>query len=112
MNNQKPLVNNSKLSNPPKTKSLCRIGLVFVFLLLFSGCAGAVREVVRVEVLTPPTVLMMETPMPEIRGETNGDLMRWALELRAALRMANTDKAAARAWVKTVKEDFDMGKSE
>ena len=32
--------------------------------------------------------------------ETNGDLAAWAVELRAALRLANEDKKALREWVK------------
>lgn len=43
-------------------------------------------------------MLMLHTPEPVMRGDTNGALGAWAAELRCALRQANADKSALRAW--------------
>ena len=48
--------------------------------------------------MSPPAVLIQTVPEPRLRGKTNGDLAQWALELRAALRLANGDKKALREW--------------
>jgi hypothetical protein len=37
-------------------------------------------------------------------GKTVGDLTQWALDLRGALRLANKDKAALRAWLEERQE--------
>ena len=49
--------------------------------------------------MLPPVVLLQEVPEPKMRGKTNADLLNWALELREALRLANSDKAALRKWI-------------
>ena len=49
--------------------------------------------------LAGPAVYLQDVPEPELRGKTNGDLAAWALELREAVRMGNSDKAALREWV-------------
>lgn len=46
----------------------------------------------------PPAVYLQEVPEPQFHGRTNGDLLNWSLELRQALRQANSDKAALRGW--------------
>lgn len=51
--------------------------------------------------MKPPAVYLQDVPEPQMRGKTNGDLAAWALELREAVRMGNSDKAALRTWVKT-----------
>ncbi|UQZ90709.1 hypothetical protein C4J81_16460 [Deltaproteobacteria bacterium Smac51] len=51
--------------------------------------------------ILPPTVYLQEIPEPQLTGRTNGDLARWALELREALRQANSDKNALRDWLST-----------
>lgn len=48
--------------------------------------------------LSPPPVLLLETPEPVWRGETNSDLLDYLLELRGALRACNTDKRALGEW--------------
>ena len=49
--------------------------------------------------MLPPVVYLQAVPEPELSGRTNAALVEWALELRAALRQANSDKEALRAWV-------------
>ncbi len=53
--------------------------------------------------MRPPAVYLQDVPEPELRGKTNGDLAAWALELRAAVRMGNSDKAALREWAEGVR---------
>ncbi len=48
--------------------------------------------------MTPPAVYLQDVPEPRMRGKTNGDLLAWALELRAAVRLGNADKKALREW--------------
>jgi len=42
---------------------------------------------------------LQEVPEPVFRGKTNSDLLNYAVSLRQALRLANSDKAALREWV-------------
>ena len=76
-------------------------GLALLCLLMLPGCSQP-RVVTQVQTvkLIPPEVLLLETPEPRLAGNTNAALLDYALELRAALRAANTDKAALRAWVR------------
>lgn len=46
--------------------------------------------------VTPPAVLMAETPEPACNATTNGGLLDCWADSRAALRKANADKAAMR----------------
>jgi hypothetical protein len=48
--------------------------------------------------MAPTAVRLQNVPEPKLKGETNGDLAAWALDLRAALRQANADKRALREW--------------
>jgi hypothetical protein len=48
--------------------------------------------------MLPPTVYLQDVQEPPLRGRTNGALAAWAIELREALRQANSDKAALREW--------------
>jgi hypothetical protein len=41
---------------------------------------------------------MQSVPAPEFKDKTNGDLLYHGLELRKALALANSDKAALRDW--------------
>jgi hypothetical protein len=43
-------------------------------------------------------VYLEAVPEPKFTGRRNADLAAWALRLRQALRQANSDKAALRAW--------------
>jgi hypothetical protein len=44
-------------------------------------------------------VYLQDVPEPAMPGKTVGDLTKFAADLRAALRMANADKAALMAWL-------------
>ena len=48
--------------------------------------------------MAPPAVYLQEVPEPRFVGQNNRHLLAWALELREALRLANSDKAALRDW--------------
>lgn len=48
--------------------------------------------------MTPPAALMQQTPAPTMGGRTNGVLLDYALDVRAALDQCNADKAALREW--------------
>ena len=49
--------------------------------------------------MMPPAALLQDVPEPKLRGKTNADLVEWALQLREAVRLLNSDKAALRDWV-------------
>ena len=49
--------------------------------------------------MSPPVLLLQQVPEPKMRGKTNGDLLNWAIELREALRLANSDKRALQGWL-------------
>lgn len=48
--------------------------------------------------MTPPAALMQQTPAPTMSGSTNGALLDYALDVRAALDQCNADKAVLREW--------------
>lgn len=80
---------------------LRRKGSVSLVVLLMSslllGCAPrVVTKVERVEVC-PPVSLTEPTPEPVLQEETWRGVAGLALDLRAALRSANADKASIRA---------------
>ena len=49
--------------------------------------------------MMPPAALLQDVPEPKLRGKTNAVLVEWALQLREAVRLLNSDKAALRDWV-------------
>ena len=55
----------------------------------------------------PPAVYLQDVAEPTLQGNTVGDLSQWALDLRTALRLANSDKAKLREWV----EGFPVDKN-
>ncbi|WP_012612786.1 Rz1-like lysis system protein LysC [Nitratidesulfovibrio vulgaris] len=75
--------------------------------MLCGACSANRREVVAVPEtvrLTPPATLMQETPTPDPPvwdGATNGDLLDYAQDSRAALGRCNADKAGMRKWAGT-----------
>lgn len=89
-----------------KPRAWAGIGWICLCLMTCSGCS-AVKIVRQVETLklAPPAPLLRETATPVLRGNTNRDLLNFALELRAALREANADKAALREWARKAAED-------
>ena len=44
-------------------------------------------------------VYLQDVPEPVLPGKTVADLSQWALDLKAALRLANSDKRALREWL-------------
>jgi hypothetical protein len=47
----------------------------------------------------PPIVYLQDIPEPQLRGRTNADLAAYVLDLREALRQANSDKKNLRDWM-------------
>ena len=77
-----------------------KLGLGLTALALtvcLSACGG--KSCPPARPMMPPADYLQDVPEPELRGKTNGDLAAWALELREAVRMGNSDKAALREWV-------------
>lgn len=66
-------------------------GLISAFLLLsLTACA-------RQPMIDAPDSLLIDTPIPELEGRRQQDLLNWANALRCAIVEANEDKAALRA---------------
>lgn len=75
-------------------------GLLLISPLLWSsGCADKAATCPPARPAIPPAILLQEVPEPVFRGKTNSDLLNYAVSLRQALRLANSDKAALREWV-------------
>lgn len=85
---------------PGRLRKAPVLGLMILCLTLCCACSTRERLLRQVEVqrLTPPSLLLRDTPTPAWSGHTNRDLLNFTLALRAALRNANADKAALRAW--------------
>jgi hypothetical protein len=49
-------------------------------------------------------VYLQEIEEPVFQGRSNADLLRWSLELRQSLRLANRDKARLRSWLQEVSQ--------
>jgi hypothetical protein len=49
--------------------------------------------------LEPPAGFLLPVSEPVFRGTRNQDLLNYVLKLRTALREANADKTALRAWL-------------
>ena len=65
------------------------------------GCASQPQQVVvktRTVVELPPSSWVRQHQVPEISGETNGDLLDWAVRVRASLLQCNADKSALADW--------------
>lgn len=81
------------------------IGILLLFLLVLSACSSKRVEYVPQVVIKrelPLQSLMIPVEVPQIETNstqiTNGDLLRWSLELLRALNESNADKAAMRIW--------------
>jgi hypothetical protein len=87
---------NQKLKETYESDPEPVLGLVLAFLTLFTGSyASRLPEVLP---CAPPVVYLQTVPEPVIGGPTNADLVRYAIDLKYALRQANADKEALRLW--------------
>lgn len=80
------------------------IGLTSACLAAFvmlSGCASALAKMEAP--VGPPVQYMQECPHPEIRDETNGELVQTIVDYRDSLDRCNKDKSALRAWAESIK---------
>ena len=76
---------------------MLKLGLTLLALTaLLSACSNKCPPA---RPMTPPVVYLQDVTEPRFSGKTNADLVNWALEVREALRQANSDKAALRQWV-------------
>lgn len=90
-----------------RATDLCLVALGAIVLWFLGGCAPEpiVREVEVPHVVAPPAALCEATVEPPREYTTNRELLDWALDLQAALRECNTDKAQLRAWRLRVLEE-------
>ena len=51
-----------------------------------------------VKILPPPMALMQDIEEPEMQGNTNKDLILWAVRMREAVMRANANLKALREW--------------
>lgn len=58
--------------------------------------------------MLPPSVYLQQVDEPHFNGRTNSDLLAWALDMRKALRQANSDKNALRQWSAGQAADSDL----
>ena len=75
-----------------------KFGLIAACLTVFLSACSA-RPCRQARPVLPPAVLMQEVQEPTLTGKTNADLVRLAVELQSALRLANSDKRALREWL-------------
>ncbi len=75
---------------------MLKIGPLLIALTVLSACSTKCPPT---RPVSPPLVFLQEVPEPAIKGRSNGHLLTWALELREALRLANSDKKALRDWL-------------
>lgn len=50
-------------------------------------------------------VYLQEVPEPMFKGNTNKDLVDYALSLKQGLRLSNADKQALQAWVLEISKE-------
>ena len=65
-------------------------------MVLSAGCA---KTCPAVRPIRPPIVYLQTIPEPQFKGKTNADLLAYILDLRQALRLANSDKQALQKWM-------------
>jgi hypothetical protein len=68
--------------------------VILVLSLALGGCAPAPIAAP----CYPPVVYLQEIPEPRLQGQTNKALAAHVLDLREALRLANSDKRALKEW--------------
>ena len=81
------------------------IVLAVLYVVSLAGCARDVVTVREPVPLAPPLALLEDCPEPLPFYTTNGELLDWALDLRASLRACNADKAALRLWRSSALEE-------
>lgn len=70
-----------------------------------SGCSKTKYVATPPLPIKPPTVLLQDTQVPCLQGQTNLDLLFYAQDLELALGSANADKAALRRYFDEVAND-------
>lgn len=75
---------------------LYALGMATFCLTLCAACSSKAPIPVIIAPQVPPH-LLVPVAEPVFQGNTNGALLDWALDTRAALRVCNADKAAIAA---------------
>lgn len=72
--------------------------LLCLCLVVLSGCSATPRTVY-VEPVCPkiPQDMLTECPMPDLMGDTYGDVVEWSVSLVTALKECNARMAVIRA---------------
>jgi len=74
-------------------------GWKLLFLMLFfAGCAKVSPMPPQEIVILPPEPLIQGVPGPALPGETNEDLLLWALRLQLWGKECQQDKSSLREW--------------
>ena len=79
--------------------------LLCLALFLLSGCCKTRYVTTPAPQISPPAILLQDTPAPCLPGQTNLDLLFYTQDLELALQRANTDKAALRNYFKALQQN-------
>jgi hypothetical protein len=78
--------------------------LSILSLFILSGCAAQVHPPSACPPQRyPPAIYLQDVQTPVFAGTTNADLALYVLDLRKALDVSNSDKAALRRWADSIK---------
>ena len=78
--------------------SLPKIALICLLIPILNACSQPVVTVKEPSRMYPPLALTLDTRLPDFTGETYGDVIQYAIDLRASLLSCNVDKASLRDW--------------
>lgn len=84
-------------------KKVLNVFLLMLPLALTIGCTpNIVREP---EVITPPSNLLLKTPVPEYNVETYGDTFLYIEQAWSAIDSCNADKDSVRLFIEEAKKE-------
>ena len=75
------------------------LGAAALCLMMSSGCSRTEYVTqVKIEKVYPPEALMQAVEVPSLKGNTNKDVVAWAIQLQEALAAANANLNAIMEW--------------
>lgn len=77
--------------------------MLLCLLMWLPSCGTALTQTKYIYV-TPPDQYLQARPAPGFTGNTNRDLLTWAMDLRATAQAEEQDKAALRRWAADIKK--------